>query len=220
MYILEVSVPACRCFGCFGLTWASGISLNRGQGLHTGWCGIAAWWCCCLLASSARLWQHPGFALSWSVVGSLFLFACFHAALAEINTLFEFWPKGLQGEQVEVQDFVSNEEIVNPSLAQSCCLVFAEVLLTTTSSRGGRERRDGNGPAPCIIWRLRHAAFKPHFSVAAFEALHQLIRGTFCLCFMMSFLFFVFYLLIFSYFCFSCWVLPLVAIVTSMDEWL
>lgn len=38
---------------------------------------------------------------------------------------------------MEVQDFMSNKEIVNPSLAQSCCFVFIEMVLTTASSRGG-----------------------------------------------------------------------------------
>lgn len=79
---------------------------------------------------------------------------------------------GLPGEQVEVQDFVSNEEIVNPSLAQSCCFVFIKMVLTTASSWGGWVREERQERASCLHHLTRHAAFKPHFSVAAFEALH------------------------------------------------
>lgn len=88
-----------------------------------------------ILPSFSRTSQYLGFAPSWSPNRDLVLIL----------------PPGLREKQVEAQDFVSNEEIVNPALGLSCCFVFIRMVLTTASSRGGWERRDKSGPAACII---------------------------------------------------------------------
>lgn len=142
------------------------------------------------------------------VHGGLFP-CCSQGAIDPNQYLVLILAPGLWGEQVEVQDFMSNKEIVNPFLAQSCCFVFIKMVLTTaTLGVGGWVGGRGETRAGQLLASSDAYAMQPSSLIFQPLLLKHFISSPekpSAFCFTTSFLFFVFYLLIFSfYFSFPC----------------